>query len=816
MPVAQRACVTRRDERAACLHCKSPIPEGLGADARFCCAGCSAVHALLVDGALTRYYDLARDSVLPVTELPRTRSEAWLDVALGEAERGTEPFCTLTLDVQGIQCAACVWLMGELFRRREGGIGFTVNPALGKARMSWRRGAFDVRAFIHEVEQFGYLCGPSRKSAAVASSDLLLRLGICAAATMNVMMFSFAFYFGLTARDPSTFQLFTQLSLALASAVVVIGGWPFFKSALLGLRRGVAHLDLPIALGIILVYSVSVTQALRGRGDHTYLDTLCVFVTLMLVGRWLQRRVLDRNRQYLLQDAGADGLLVRRREVNGSISIIAAPRVRKTDALLVAPGDLVPVDSILESGSASFSLDWITGEPYARELKAGQPVPAGAFNAGRTAAELRAEQPFADSSLPALLTAGARKDGNPHTRFFERTARYYVGVVLMLAGSGFLLWLHQGMTRAIDVAAAILVVTCPCALGLAIPLAEELTLASLRRRGLLVRSADLFDRLAKVRTVIFDKTGTLTLGKLELLERAPLEILAAADRDAAYEMVVRSNHPVSRCLAPVLATLGAQSVPHAQVTEVPGAGLLLERDGAIYRLGASNWAAPGLHDPRKSGETVLTRDGVALARLSTREAARTGAAQALSELQKSGMPVWLVSGDETARVAAFAQQLGIAPENTRGAATPTRKAAIVNELNARGGTLFVGDGVNDSLAFEAALCAGTPALDRPVMPGKADFLLLGDDLSALLTLFSTAQASGKVTRRIVALAFTYNSLAIGVSLAGMMTPLAAAIAMPTSSVCILLYAARAIAGARPDREASRAIAQAQNLHEARG
>ena len=810
--------MTGRDATSGCLHCGSPIPESLAADARFCCSGCAAVHALLVDGQLTRYYDLARGSVLPVSALPRTRSEAWLDVALAEAESGREPFCTLTLDVQGIQCAACVWLIGELFHRREGGVAFTLNPALGKARLSWRRGELDVRAFVREVEQFGYLCGPNRKHAIAASGELLLRLGICTAATMNVMLFSFSFYFGLSARDGSTFQLFQQLSLALASAVVLVGGWPFFKSALLGLRRGVAHLDLPIALGILLVYGASVAQTLQGRGAHAYLDTLCTFVTLMLVGRWLQRRVLDRNRQFLLQDAGADGLLVRRREEGGAISIIAAPRVRAEDALLVAPGDLVPVDCTLTSARGSFSLDWITGEAHARELAQGQPVPAGAFNAGPGAAELRAAQPFSDSSLPALLTAGARKEGgDPHTRFFEKLARYYVGAVLTLAAAGFLFWLHAGAARALDIAAAVLVVTCPCAIGLAIPLADELTLASLRRRGVLVRSADLFDRLARVRAVIFDKTGTLTLGKLELLDRAPLIALTPEQRDAAYEMAIRSNHPVSRCLAPVLAGLGARSQEGAAVHELAGAGLALARGDSTWRLGSASWAAPGAAGSlvdRSSGETVLAQDGVVLARLRTREGARTGTARALADLEKLGLPVWLVSGDAKPRVEAFAAQLGLAPARVRGEATPQDKARFVSEIS-DGGALFVGDGVNDSLAFDAALCAGTPALDRPVMPGKADFLLLGDDLSALLELFASARTARRVSQRILALAFTYNALAIAVSLAGLMTPLGAAIAMPASSISILLYAANAVASARPDAPVRRAV-RAPALQEARG
>jgi Cu2+-exporting ATPase len=537
----------------------------------------------------------------------------------------------------------------------------------------------------------------------------------------------------------------------------------------------------------------------------------------MLVGRWLQRRVLDRNRQFLLEGGGADGLLVRRRALSGAVDIIPAPHVESGDFLLVTPGELVPVACVLESAPAAFSLDWINGEPHPRTIERSAEVPAGAFNAGRAAAELRATQSFRDSPLPALLAAGARKDAvDPHTRFFTRLARLYVLAVLALASLGFLLWLHAGVPRAIDIAAAILVVTCPCAIGLAIPLADELTLASLRRQGLLVRSADLFDRLARVGAILFDKTGTLTLGRLELVDRAPLAALTPEARDAAYEMVVRSNHPVSRCLAPALSSLGGRSRPGAQVLEEPGAGLAVERDGAVWRLGTRGWATQGRDDSRASGGTFFSKDRVVLARLQTREAVRAGTAQAIAALQREGNAIWLVSGDSTARVQAFATELGIAPERVRAEVSPEGKARIVKEVSAAtpsGGALFIGDGVNDSLAFDAALCAGTPALDRPVMPGKADFLLLGEDLSVLPALFSAARCARSVSRRILALAFAYNALAIAVSLAGFMTPLAAAIAMPASSISILLYAASAVSGARTSK--SEQQRKARDLQEAR-
>lgn len=786
-----------------CLHCGSRVPDP--APGRFCCAGCEAVHGLLVDQGLTRYYALARGAVLPAPPAPsveRVRSHAWLEPLRTAAEATASPVCALELDVQGIHCAACVWLMNELFRRTPGGAGFTVNPALGKVRMQWKRGAFDVERFVSEVERFGYAFGPSRKTTPPPSRDLVVRLGVCAAATMNVMLFSFSFYFGLSPGDGSTFSLFTWGSLLLATVVVLVGGWPFFRAAQRGLSRGLLHLDVPIALGITLVYALSVVQTFQHRGDHAYLDTLCTFITLMVLGRWLQQRVLDRNRRFLLEDDGSDALAVRRRE-GGTVAVVPAPRIGSGDTLLVAPGDLLVVDAILAQ-PGRFSLDWITGEPEPRRFSAGDTVPAGAFNAGRSAVEARASQSFQQSVLPALLSA--RPDSDRRTRgdqFFDALARYYVLTVLALAAAGTLLWAHAGLHRAVDVAVALLVVTCPCALGIAIPLAHELVHASLRRRGVLVRAPDLLDRLTRVRTVLFDKTGTLTLGRLDLVEPRSAASLAPEVRDLAYAMTAGSNHPVSRCLARALEGAGARVDEPPEAEELPGCGLELRRDGRRYRLGAPAWAVPGA--VAEPGLTLLSVDGAPLARFLTREAVRPGAQRQVAQLRAAGLEVWLLSGDARARAGDFGRALGLPDDRVLGELSPAGKAEIVERVDRRD-TLFLGDGVNDSLAFAAAFAAGTPAVDRPVMPGKSDVFFLGESLEGLGELLQAAQSLRSVVRRILILAFAYNALAVTVAMLGLATPLGAAVAMPASSLAILVATTGWLAGAR------RATAAAPKLH----
>ena len=781
--------------RGACLHCGSPIPAGID-QGSFCCSGCRAVRELLEENGLSRYYALAGGQAQPVAAPPSDRSFSWLEPALAAAEERGGAIGQLELDVQGVHCAACVWLMNELYRRRGGGAAFTVNPALGKVHLAWNRGRFDVRAFLAEIERFGYLFGPSRKQAARGSRDLPVRLAICSAISMQVMIFYVAFYFGLAPADGKVFALFSWLSLGMSALAVAVGGPVFFRSAWQGLRRGVLHLDLPIALGILLAFGSSVWQARGGRGDLAYFDTINVFITLMLVGRWLQERLLEKNRRYLLEDDGADGLYVRRRE-GDRLALVRAPDVRRDDVLVIAPGDLVPVDAELEAERSSFSTDWITGEAAVREVARGGIVPAGSFHAGGVAVAVRATTDFAESPLPALLRSGGTAAAGAHGHFWDRLARRYVVAVLGLAGLALAIWWPTDPARAIEATVALLVVTCPCALGIAIPLAYELSLARLRRAGFFVRSPALLDKLPRVRKVLFDKTGTLTLGRLALADPAAMRAMSPEHRDAAYDMAARSNHPVSRCIAAELARAGARFSPDAVVEERAGAGLRLVRGGREYRLGAPGWAGPG-----EKGDTVLAADGVAIAGFRAVDRVRGDARVEIGALVREGYEVRLISGDEAGRVEELARALGLPEGAAASRQSPEAKAALVASLD-REDTLFVGDGINDSLAFERAYCAGTPAVDRPVLPGKSDFFLLGEGISGVREALRVAAKLRIVVRRNLGVALVYNGLAVAASLAGAMTPLRAALVMPLSSLTVILLTVASLAGSRRSEEAVR-------------
>jgi len=765
------------------LHCGLAVPAG-GDDGPFCCAGCRAVFGLLHDEGLTRYYDLGGAKGAPVRDVAHARRDRlWLEPLEASLEAGAGP-SRVSLDVQGIRCTACVWLIEEVFRRQgPAGLEAIVNPALGRVDLTVQP-SFGLRAFVEAVERFGYVFGPPRKRAEAESDGLLVRVGICVALAMNSMVFGAVQYFGL--EEGPVFTLIGRVNHGLGLLAVLVGGSLFIRSAWEGLRRGVLHLDVPIALGIVLAFGGSMWSWLYEGGRASYVDTVAIFIALMVLGRWLQARVVERNRRQLLVSDGADGILTRRVK-DGVVEIVSCPRIAAGDELVVAPGDLVPVDAVLEGGEATCSLDWIVGESRPRPYRAGDTIPAGAFNVGQRALSLSATTSFEGSPLVRLLeTPAPRTEASLRSAFFRRVVAGWVILVLAAAGLGFVGWLVAtgDVVRALEVATAVLVVTCPCGFGIATPLAYELAHAGLRRAGLFVRARDLLDRAAQVRRVVFDKTGTVTTGSLRIVEAAPLEALSADDRALLYNLAARSAHPKSLAVLRALEKSRAPSYREdLDVIERPGEGLVAVTAGRTVRLGAPAWAAPGAALSAGT-DLVFSVDGAPRAALRTEEELRPDAKGEIARLARQGLEVWILSGDRASRAQALAEVVGVPAARAVGDASPEGKAAWLARHD-RQDTLMIGDGLNDSLVVERAYCSGTPAIDRPFLPARADFVFVTPGLSPVSLLLRAAHRLGQVVRRNLSWAVAYNVFAVSLAWAGLMAPWLAAILMPASSLCIL-------------------------------
>ncbi|MCA9516685.1 MAG: heavy metal translocating P-type ATPase, partial [Myxococcales bacterium] len=572
----------------SCPHCQTPVEAG-APTAPYCCQGCRAAHALLTERGLERFYTLGCGIANPTGGDEAGAPLAWLEPLVERARlAGREGRVSVTMDVQGIHCAACVWLIQTLFSRAAGSVRADVNPGVGRVTLTFEDGVFDLAAFVTDLAQVGYRMGPPLKAAHAASDGLGVKLGVSVALTMNVMMLSFAGYFGLDpTEEPGIAALFGWASAALTTVAVLVGGPVFFRAAWGALRRRALHLDVPIALGILLSWGGSLWLFATEGADAAYFDTTTTFITLMLVGRFLQQRYVERSRRILLADSGLEGLRVRTVGLAGEIALTPVTEVLCGTRLLVAPGELVPVDATLEEDGADFGLAWISGESDPVAFAPGGLVPAGAHLLGGAARRLVAAQGFGESAVHDLLAPKSGADVTESDPFWHRLATAYVVGVLVAAAVALIAWWGAGPERAVQVAIAVLVVTCPCAIGLATPLAYELAHARLRAGGFFVRRLDLLDRLRRVRQVFFDKTGTVTLGALELKGgAAAFDGLDAAAVAALGDMVARSNHPKSRAILRALEASGA--VPHLRegviVEERAGQGLHLADGGATWRL----------------------------------------------------------------------------------------------------------------------------------------------------------------------------------------------------------------------------------------
>jgi len=761
----------------ACRHCGAPLFDARTRDSGFCCSGCAYVFRLVHEHGLAGYYNIKDDITAPAdAAVFQPRDFAWLESAqrLAEAAAGSRP-PELVLSVQGISCAGCVWLIERLFQQQPGARDIETNAQLGQMRLRWIPGKFFAADFAKKLQSFGYLLGPGGDTAVAPESRALVkRIGLCAAFAMNVMLFAFPVYFGMARTFPYA-RLFGLLSLVFGTLSFLVGGTYFLGRATRALREGAMHIDLPISIGILGAYLGSLYGWLAGEERFVYFDFVATFILLMLIGRWAQTAAIERNQRRLLAQQPKPQRV--RLAAGGEIP---PEQLKSGDAFFAASGQTVPVESRLVSVSAIFSLASINGESEPRAFRAGERVPAGAVNLGRAAAPLAALQSWAESLLAQLLRPAPRA-GARHV-FLEKIIRgYLVGVIAVAVLSGFAWWFStRDPLRTWSVITAVLVVSCPCAIGLAFPLADEMATVALRRRGVFVRAADLWARLHRVRKLVFDKTGTLTLETPVLQNPGSLRALDAPARAALLALARDNPHPVSQCLFENLLASGESPASADTITgelrETVGHGVEL----GPWSLGRAGWRDAG----SPSDETIFARDGEVLARFRFADTARPDARDEIAALAARGYRTFILSGDRREKVATLAAELGLPAAHAVGELTPQQKATWI-EAHGANYTLMLGDGANDSLAFDRALCRGTPVIHRGVLEQKADFYYLGRGIGGLRALFAVNRIRRRTQLVILIFSVAYNVLAVGLAVAGWMNPLVAAILMPVNSLLTL-------------------------------
>ncbi len=783
-PVTGRAKpgqAVRATAKPSCRHCGASLLDERMVATGFCCAGCSYVFRLVHEHGLAGYYRIKDEITAPAdAAVFQPRDYAWLETAQREVEGRGEAEATgalrpreipeLTLDLQGVSCAGCVWLIERLFQQEAGAREIIANAQLGTVRLRWVRGKFSAAGFARVLQAFGYLVGPLGEARGESESRALAkRIGLCSAFAMNVMLFTFPGYFGME-RDFEYARLFGLLSLAFGTLSLLVGGVYFLGRALRALRLGAMHIDLPIGLGIAGAYAGSLYGWLAAEDRFVYFDFVSGFILLMLIGRWAQVAAVERNQRRLLAMQPKPP-----RVLTDDAGEVAPEQLRLAQVYALAAGQTNPVEATL-GAAATFSLASINGEAEPQMFPSGARVPAGAVNVGRAAVRLTARQTWSQSLLAQLLQTPARAAAR--AGLIERIVRgYIVGILLVATLAGLGWWVGTGdALRTWAVVTAVLVVSCPCAVALAFPLADEMATVALRRRGVFVREGDLWTKLGRVRQVVFDKTGTLTLEAPVLQNPAALRALDPEARAALHALVRDNAHPVSQALLENLLADGAPAALAGDVGETVGCGVEI----GAWALGRAGWRGPASTD----GATVLTRDACVVAAFSFADTVRADARAEVAALRRRGLEVRILSGDRQEKVSALTAELGLPADCGLGALSPLDKAAWFTGERAET-ALMLGDGANDSLAFDRARCRGTPVIHRGLLEHKADFYYLGRGIGGIRALFEVDAVRRRTQTVILIFSIVYNVLAVGLAVAGRMNPLVAAILMPVNSLATL-------------------------------
>lgn len=751
---------------------------------KFCCRGCEYVYDLIHHEGLDRFYDLRSSSTIrPVRSVPFEEKDfQWLKDEVEKIEealpQGAEAQAEFSME--GLSCVGCVWLIEKIFQKYDGAIEASAHPATGQLRLKWSAGKTDLCGFASEIAGFGYMLSKHRGSAQRSETrELGAKLGLCAAFMMNAMVFTLPRYVGMP-DDFAFAEIFRLVTFLSATLSMMVGGSYFIKRAWHAVRARTPHIDLPIALGIIFAFAGSIIGWALGSEGLIYFDFVAMFIFLMLGGRYLQLSAIEKNRNRLQ----------RRRPVPDMVSSpdrdAALPLAEICEGLRleIRPGQSVPVASVLETSLAEFSLEWINGEATPLTFRAGRPVPAGAIHLGSTPIIIRASETW-DQSLLSRLTESVRATGRVPA--LEKLLKFYLLAVIACGIASFVFWFPAaGFTHALQVMISIFVVSCPCALGVAIPLADELAGSQMERAGVFIRESLLWSRLRRIKTVIFDKTGTLTLERPLLENPGIISNLDSASQLALARLSNGSLHPVSRSLFESLGKSGMemlQQAPAVEIHEVPGMGRYFECENETWSLGRPGWKTGNLN-PDAPHDAELTCNGESMARFHFKESLRPDTIAALARLRKKNYRLIILSGDKSEKVTAVADALGISREDAHAVLQPDEKEQIVRKLDHHD-TLYLGDGANDSLAFNAAFVTGTPVVDRSLLEQKSDFFFLSHSLSFLPGMLSLAGLRYRTIAIAFSFALIYNATAITAAWMGFMNPLVAAIIMPLSSAISL-------------------------------
>ena len=761
---------------APCAHCGRLAPAGQ----RFCCGGCAAAKEMIGELGLDAYYE--RREAMGAAGRPASDADAIPVLPFVRVDGKT---ARLDLMVDGLVCGACAWLIEAALARDPALEYARVNLSQRRLTLAWKGPVEAGERLAGIVRRLGYAVAPfdpERLASTVDAEerDLLKSLAVAGFAAANVMLLSVSVWSGAVGEmGPATRDLLHWVSALIALPAIVYAARPFARSAFAALAAGRTNMDVPITIGVTLASLMSLFDTWRSE-THAYFDSAITLLFFLLIGRYLDRHARGRARSAVAHVAALTARSATVLDADGSTRIVRPSEVQPGTTVLVAAGERIPVDGRILEGASDLDTALVTGESLPKHAVAGDIVHAGMVNLTR-GLRIAAERTGEATLLAEIgrLLAAAESCRSRFVALADRVARSYAPIVHLAALATFLGWIFIAGAEwhpALSAAVAVLIITCPCALALAVPTVQVVASGRLFRQGILLKSPTALERLAKARVVVFDKTGTLTVGRPELVDTVDADALAVA-----AGLAQASRHPLSRAL--VRACPAARVV--ADVVEHPGEGLSC---GGI-RLGSARFVGVDRDGVAWSGpELWLARPGRAPVHFRFDDPLRSDAKETVRRLARAGYRLALISGDRREAVERVATAVGIGEWHAE--VGPADKARMIGSLQKQAPTVMVGDGLNDAPALAEASASIAPSTAADVSRTASDAVFQGDRLQPVAEILDVARGADRMVRQNLGLALLYNLLAVPLAVIGFVTPLVAAIAMSSSSLLVVGNALR--------------------------
>lgn len=775
----------------------------------FCCSGCKTVYGVIRSAGFDKFYDLRAvdDDRVDAPANPKLVSFDEFDDPdfLEMHTRQGQGARRIELYLEGVHCAACVWLVEKLPEMLDGVISVRLDFGRSVATLVYDPEAVALSRIARTLDRIGYTPHPFRSSErrALARKEerkLLIRLGVAGAAAGNVMLIAVAMYAG-AGDDPMVAGLFRWISLLIMIPAVLWSGRTFFAGAWAGLRARTLHMDLPVSLAILGATGSSVAHTVVGQG-HVYFDSVAMFMFLLLAARWAQVRALraaSDASELLFSLAPSKARLI---DEQGGSREVPIETVVPGQRVEVRAGESIPVDGIVETGLSRIDNALLTGESVPVEVGQGAEVHAGASNvSARLIVRVTAtgENTRVGRLVAAVEEAQRRKA--PIVQLADRVASFFVLGVLLLSAATALVWWGSGSEVVVERVVAMLVVTCPCALGLATPLALINALGSAARNGIFVKGADTVEALARIRHVVLDKTGTLTQGRV---------VMTSFDGDASLlesvaALEAQSSHLIAHAVEAAVPAGAAARHEVGDVEEVAGGGVRGTVDGRLLVIGtvaflrgsgvhiSSDWEQR-LEDAADQGDTpvLVAVDNEVCALATFGDPLREDSLQAVRALRRLGLSVSVLSGDHPGVVARVARLLSIDASMVQGGVSPEGKLAAVEQMTKDGHEpAMIGDGVNDAGALAAARVGIAVRGGAEISLATADVFLTRAGLMPAVQLIRGCRATLRLVYRNLGISLVYNAVGASLALGGFIDPLVAAVLMPISSLTVVLSSALA-------------------------